>query len=112
MSLSIVPCSPPRNAGSLLPRSFCSVAGLTKIALSQVILVIGFGSSCSHPLFAKRPSRTHGSRRKATSSPVGTGDWGLGTGDWGLGTADWGLGTGDRGGDWKRTVIGAYAVSG
>jgi hypothetical protein len=29
--------------------------------LSHTIFVIGFGSSCSHPLFAKRPSSTDGS---------------------------------------------------
>ena len=46
-----------------------AVAGLTSTALSQVSLVIGFGSSCSQPLLANRPSRTAGSLRKAISRP-------------------------------------------
>ena len=33
-----------------------AVAGLTSATLSHVIFEIGFGSSCSQPLFAKRPS--------------------------------------------------------
>src|SRR5262245_2388298 len=79
--LVIVPCSPPRYAGELLPCSLAAVAGLVKSALSHVIFVIGLGNSCSQPLFAKRPSRTHGSRRNASSIPeLGIGDWGLGIG--------------------------------
>ncbi len=38
-----------------------AVAGLMSTALSHVSLVIGFGSSCSQPLLAKRPSSTAGS---------------------------------------------------
>src|SRR5262245_12890072 len=36
-------------------------------ALSQVSFVSGFGSSCSHELLEKRPSRTDGSRRNMIS---------------------------------------------
>jgi hypothetical protein len=36
--------------------SFAAVAGEISTALSQVIFVSGLGSSCSQPLFAKRPS--------------------------------------------------------
>src|SRR6185295_16686343 len=46
-----------------------AVAGLTMTALSHVSLVIGLGSSCSQPLFAKRPSRIDGSLRNAISRP-------------------------------------------
>src|SRR6187549_39862 len=35
-----------------------AIAGLTSIALSQVILVRGFGNSCSQATLAKRPSQT------------------------------------------------------
>ena len=52
-----------------------AVAGATSAALSQVSLVSGRGSSCSQPLFAKRPSTTSGSGRKheleAVAPPVG-----------------------------------------
>ena len=41
------------------------------MALSHVSFVIGFGSSWSQPLFAKRPSRTPGSDRNASSRPGG-----------------------------------------
>ena len=33
-----------------------AIAGPISMGLSQVILVIGLGSSCSQPLLAKRPS--------------------------------------------------------
>src|SRR6202043_616145 len=71
MSLMIWPCSPPCVAG--VPTAFrrFAVAGLTSTALSHVSLVIGFGSSCSQPLFAKRPSRIEGSLRKEISKPGG-----------------------------------------
>ena len=65
----IWPCSPPCNAGAfggLEPRR--PSPGSTSTALSQVSCVIGFGSSCSQPLLAKRPSRIDGSWRKAISS--------------------------------------------
>ena len=39
-----------------MPPSRAAVFGLMKAALSQVILLSGFGSSCSQPRFAKRPS--------------------------------------------------------
>src|SRR5689334_5663495 len=65
----MVPCSPPRAVGSLNAFNLSAVAGLVMIALSQQILVIGFGSSCSQPLFAKRPSQTEGSGRNDTSTP-------------------------------------------
>ena len=45
-------------------------AGLMIAALSQVSFVIGLGSSCSQPLFAKRPSNTDGSFLKEISRPV------------------------------------------
>ena len=41
---------------SLATSSFSAVFGLTKAALSQVILVSGLGSSWSQPLLANRPS--------------------------------------------------------
>src|SRR5438552_19182007 len=47
-----------------------AVRGLIIAALSQVSDVSGFGSSCSHPLFAKRPSQIVGSGRKMISRPV------------------------------------------
>ena len=53
----IWPCSPPWNDGEPTAFSRSAVAGLTSTALSHVSLVIGLGSSCSQPLFAKRPSR-------------------------------------------------------
>src|SRR3954452_19847244 len=70
--------------------------GWTHAVVSQVTLVIGLGSSCSQPLFAKRPSQTVGSGRKMISRPVwllGTGDWLLlATGDWlPLATGNWPL---------------------
>src|SRR5215204_4613012 len=37
---------------------------------SHVIFVNGFGSSCSQPLFAKRPSQIVGSGRKMISRPA------------------------------------------
>src|SRR3954470_21067480 len=45
-------------------------------ALSHVSFVSGFGSSCSHALFAKRPSHTLGSGRKTSSTP-----WPVGVGE-------------------------------
>src|SRR3954471_15830374 len=53
-----------------------AVAGASSAALSQVSLVSGFGSSCSHALFAKRPSHTLGSGRKTSSTP-----WPVGVGE-------------------------------
>src|SRR5688500_6304681 len=52
-------------------RSPCDSAsrGLIQAVGSHVILVSGFGSSCSQPLFAKRPSQMVGSGRKMISSP-------------------------------------------
>src|SRR6476619_3118326 len=52
-------------------RSLCwlASAGCIQAELSQVILVSGLGSSCSQPLFAKRPSQTFGSGRKMISRP-------------------------------------------
>ena len=44
--------------------------GSPSTALSHVSRVIGFGSSCSQPLLAKRPSRTDGSLRKEISRPA------------------------------------------
>src|SRR5262249_2025736 len=44
-----------------------AVFKLTRAALSQVSLVRGFGSSCSQPLLAKRPSKRVGSGLKAIS---------------------------------------------
>ena len=40
----------------LRARALRAVAGAISAALSHVSFVIGFGSSCSQPLFAKRPS--------------------------------------------------------
>ncbi len=51
------------------PPSSAAVFGLTSATLSHVTLVSGFGSSCSQPRFAKRPSKTAGSVRNAISSP-------------------------------------------
>src|SRR5580700_3821025 len=73
MWLMIWPCSPPCIAGVPAAFSFSAVAGLTSTALSHVSLVIGLGSSCSQPLFAKRPSRIDGSLRKETSRPEAAG---------------------------------------
>ena len=67
-SLRIWPCSPPCAEGRPPTASFAAVAGLTITALSHVSFVIGLGSSCSQPLFAKRPSRMHGSGRNEMSS--------------------------------------------
>ena len=53
---------------SLRPRSFAS-CGLTQAVGSHVTFVSGFGSSCSQPLLAKRPSHTVGSGRKMISRP-------------------------------------------
>ena len=39
-----------------MPPSLSAVCGPMNAALSQVSLLSGFGSSCSQPLFAKRPS--------------------------------------------------------
>src|SRR3954451_6039025 len=47
----------------------CAVRTLIQAEGSHVIFVIGFGSSCSHPLFAKRPSQMVGSGRKMISRP-------------------------------------------
>src|ERR1700712_3361334 len=108
----IWPCSPPWKEGRWEALRRSAVAGLAMTALSQVSLVIGFGSSCSQPLFENRPSRTEGSLRKETSKPVGAiADWGLRIAesivDW---LVDWIV-------DWivdgaTLTVFGANAVSG
>ena len=50
--------------------SRCAVPGESNAALSHVSFVSGFGSSCSHPLFANRPSRMVGSGLKLISRPV------------------------------------------
>ena len=55
-SLMIWPCSPPWNDGDCDAFNLSAVAGLAITALSQVRRVIGFGSSCNHPLLAQRPS--------------------------------------------------------
>src|SRR5260370_24096138 len=68
----LCPCSPRWNDGDSALFSRSAVAGLTTTALSHVSFVNGLGSSCSQPLFANRPSMTHGSLRKETST-----DWGL-----------------------------------
>jgi hypothetical protein len=75
--LTTCPCSPPDAPGAVLSCSLAAVAGLTITALSHVSLVIGLGSSCSHPLLAKRPSRTAGSFLKTISRPppAGAGLW-------------------------------------
>ena len=72
-SLTIWPCSPPWNAGFCEAFSFAAVAGLAITALSQVSLVIGFGSSCSQPLLANRPSRIDGSGRNDNLEPAPAG---------------------------------------
>ena len=46
-----------------------AVFGLMYATLSHVTFDSGFGSSCSQPLLAKRPSRTCGSGRKTISMP-------------------------------------------
>ena len=55
--------------------SFCCSArrGLTHAVGSHVIFVSGLGSSCSQPLFAKRPSQIVGSGRKMISRPPARG---------------------------------------
>ena len=49
--------------------------GLIRIALSQLIFVIGSGHSCSQPLLMKRPSSTRasGTKRTSSASPVTAG---------------------------------------
>src|ERR1700733_16160091 len=47
----------------------CEVLGLIQMALSQVILFWGLGSSCSQPLLANDPSQMVGSGRKMISMP-------------------------------------------
>ena len=59
-----------RRASDRVQRCRSAVAGLTITALSQVSLVIGLGSSCSHPLFANRPSSTAGSVPEADLEPA------------------------------------------
>ena len=54
---------------SLWTPSCSAVRGESSSALSQVSLVIGLGSSWSQPLLAKRPSRSVGSGRRASSKP-------------------------------------------
>ena len=50
-------------------RARSASCGLIHAAVSQVSFVSGFGSSCSQPLLAKRPSQIVGSGRKMISSP-------------------------------------------
>src|SRR6185436_2057607 len=63
----------PRYFNSIRSPSFrcCASAsfGLIHAVGSHVIFVIGLGSSCSQPLFAKRPSPMVGSGRKMISRP-------------------------------------------
>src|SRR5205807_2192741 len=59
--------------------SFSAERMPTYATLSHVTLVIGFGSSCSQPLFAYRPSRIVGSGRKTTSQPLEAGGGGART---------------------------------
>src|SRR5580692_5382981 len=47
----------------------CEVLGLIQMALSQVILFAGLGSSCNQPLLANDPSQMVGSGRKLISRP-------------------------------------------
>ena len=56
----------------LTPPRAAAVFGLTSATLSHVTFVSGLGSSCSQPRFAKRPSKTAGSVRKAISGPLGS----------------------------------------
>src|SRR5437762_7587526 len=59
----------------------CARCGLTQAVGSHVIFVSGLGSSCSQPLFAKRPSQMVGSGLKMISRPaLGVGDRGSGIG--------------------------------
>src|ERR1022692_152203 len=61
------------EAGESIFNSFAR-RGLMRIALSQLIFVIGSGHSCSQPLLANRPSSTVASATKRTSSaPAETG---------------------------------------
>ena len=53
-------------AGESMPSSRASL-GLTRIALSQLIFVIGSGHSWSQPLLLKRPSSIRASATKRTS---------------------------------------------
>src|SRR6185436_643958 len=50
-----------------------AVPGPISAPLSHVSLVSDFGSSCNHPLLAKRPSYTLGSGRNTTARPAGAG---------------------------------------
>src|SRR6187455_243141 len=61
--------------------------GLIHAAVSQVSFVIGFGASCSQPLFEKRPSQTLGSGRNTISSPGVAAGAGRGAGAAGGATA-------------------------
>src|SRR5581483_354643 len=56
----------------------CDVFGLIQMALSHVILFVGFGSSCSQPLLEKEPSQMVGSGRNTTSMPCGVLGWAAG----------------------------------
>src|SRR6187402_1539468 len=68
--IKLDPCEPPANSLAslfeLIP-SLAAVFGLIRATFSQVTLLSGLGSSCSHPLLQKRPSYTHGSGRIAIS---------------------------------------------
>src|ERR1051326_5830941 len=50
-----------------------AVTGPIAITLSQVILLSGFGSSCSQAMLANRPSQTVGSGWNTTSSSPSAG---------------------------------------
>ncbi len=85
----------------LSPRS-CASFVLTQADVSHVSFVSGFGSSCSHPRFANRPSQTVGSGRKMSSRPPASG-WRVGRGAWRLrstrarcGSGRWLVGAGPR----------------
>src|SRR6185295_3613706 len=107
----ICPCSPPVHAGLFVALIFSAVAGLTMTALSHVSFVIGFGSSCSQPLLAKRPSRTDGSGRNAISRP---GEVRLKPDASGAGGVLVAFGAGDAlvASGFSRTALGANAVFG
>src|SRR5687768_5006124 len=85
---------------SVLPRYFSSTTSPFSRCLScasfvlihahgsQVTLVIGFGSSCSQPLFAKLPSQIVGSGLKINSRPPAAGADAGAAGAEGAGGAD------------------------
>src|SRR6476660_2165120 len=75
-SLAVLPRYRSSMRSASLSPFCCAVRALIHAAGSQVIFVNGFGSSCSQPLLAKRPSQTVGSGRKIISRPpLAGGDW-------------------------------------